>query len=217
MAVEVVSPDARKKVDELFLYWLSEPSTQELLRQELARVCGLQQQKMELLSPTYNHRPRLSTSNVRAVTPPPSPSTSPSRSPKSPQTTKSKHVETVVTPTAQEKNILIGNGVEETDGGKDLLVQPISKTEGISTAVLQSTTNHFLKSPSINMTSPPHLMIKSEPVPIPQFYFPRGKPKNGRDEKLMIKVERIFQRYHHHEIAKRDFHHVLKVCFEVYQ
>ena len=217
MAVEVVSPDARKKVDELFLYWLSEPSTQELLRQELARVCGLQQQKMELLSPTYNHRPRLSTSNVRAVTPPPSPSTSPSRSPKSPQTTKSKHVETVVTPTAQEKNILIGNGIEEIDGGKDLLVQPISKTEGISTAVLQSTTNHFLKSPSINMTSPPHPMIKPEPAPIPQFYFPRGKPKNGIDEKLMIKVERIFQRYHHHEIAKRDFHHVLKVCFEVYQ
>ena len=32
-------PDSRKKVDELFLFWLSEPSTQEILRNELSKVC----------------------------------------------------------------------------------------------------------------------------------------------------------------------------------
>ena len=31
-------PDSRKKVDELFLYWLSEPSTQDMLRKELAGI-----------------------------------------------------------------------------------------------------------------------------------------------------------------------------------
>ena len=31
-------PDSRKKVDELFLYWLSEPSTQDMLRKELASI-----------------------------------------------------------------------------------------------------------------------------------------------------------------------------------
>ena len=31
-------PDSRKKVDELFLYWLSEPSTQDMLRKELANI-----------------------------------------------------------------------------------------------------------------------------------------------------------------------------------
>lgn len=32
-------PDSRQKVDELFLFWLSEPSTQEMLRNELTKVC----------------------------------------------------------------------------------------------------------------------------------------------------------------------------------
>ena len=31
-------PDSRKKVDELFIYWLSEPSTQDMLRKELANI-----------------------------------------------------------------------------------------------------------------------------------------------------------------------------------
>lgn len=34
-------PDSRKKVDELFLYWLSEPSTQEMLRKELSSICDV--------------------------------------------------------------------------------------------------------------------------------------------------------------------------------
>lgn len=33
-------PNSRKKTDELFLCWLSEPSTQELLRKELAKISG---------------------------------------------------------------------------------------------------------------------------------------------------------------------------------
>ena len=33
-------PDSRQKVDELFLFWLSEPSAQDLLRKELSKVCG---------------------------------------------------------------------------------------------------------------------------------------------------------------------------------
>lgn len=33
--------NSRKKTDELFLYWLSEPSTQELLRKELSKISGV--------------------------------------------------------------------------------------------------------------------------------------------------------------------------------
>ena len=33
-------PNTNKKTDELFIYWLSEPSTQELLRKELAKISG---------------------------------------------------------------------------------------------------------------------------------------------------------------------------------
>lgn len=40
-------PNSRKKTDELFLYWLSEPSTQELLRKELAKISGIPESELD--------------------------------------------------------------------------------------------------------------------------------------------------------------------------
>ena len=40
-------PNSRKKTDELFLYWLSESSTQELLRKELAKISGIPFSELE--------------------------------------------------------------------------------------------------------------------------------------------------------------------------
>ena len=40
-------PNSRKKTDELFLCWLSEPSTQELLRKELSSISGVPYSELE--------------------------------------------------------------------------------------------------------------------------------------------------------------------------
>ena len=82
-------PDSRKKVDELFLFWLSEPSTQDMLRKELAKVRGITISELDIdyldlsipsCSLTSTLRP--SSPNMRAPSPPPPSLT---RSPKSPR------------------------------------------------------------------------------------------------------------------------------------
>lgn len=82
-------PDSRKKVDELFLYWLSEASTQDMLRKELAKVRGMSvgEQGIDYLdlsipSGSFTSTIRPSSPNLRAPSPPPHSLT---RSPKSPR------------------------------------------------------------------------------------------------------------------------------------
>ena len=187
MAVDVIAPDARKKVDELFLYWLSEPSTQDILRRELARVCGLQQQKFDLLGPvTYaHHRSRPTSPIVRDVTPPPGPSTSPSRSPK-PSTLL---VNQTVDKAAVKKEI---------DGPDHI---PVSSLVGAKTEAEVTTT----------ASNKETLPAAVKPVCIPPFYFPKGQPKATKDSKALQKAERVLQRYANQEITKKDFHQVVKV------
>ena len=194
MAVDVIAPDARKKVDELFLYWLSEPTTQDILRQELARVCGLQQQKLDLLGPAYSHHRSRSTSpTVRDVTPPPAPSTSPSR----------------VSPKAFPRNgllenqtaVVCQNGVEDVERETGFALSSSlvgSKTEAEITTVQKDNGSQ--------------LAVNSyKPVCIPPFYFPKGQPQVHKDSRTLQKVEKVFQKTSHQEIPKKDFHLVIKV------
>ncbi len=193
MAVDVIAPDARKKVDELFLYWLSEPSTQDILRQELARMCGLQQQqqKFDILGPAVysNHRSRPTSPIVRDVTPPPGPSTSPSRSPKPNSNLLESQTAEITSKTRMK---------EEIDGGEPA---PVSSLVGTKTEAEASDQE----------TLPATTTANFKPACIPPFYFPKGQPKATKDSRALQKAERILQRYANQEITKKDFVHVVKV------
>ncbi len=85
-------PESRKKVDELFLFWLSEPSTQELLRKELSMVCSGSYEDAD--SPAPLMTAAAVTSVLRPGSPvlrSPSPPTPHSRSPKSPRAKRRSH------------------------------------------------------------------------------------------------------------------------------
>ena len=204
MAVDVLSPDARKKVDELFLYWLSEPSTQELLRHELAKVCGLQQQRTELLSPTLNLRPRSPT--ARSITsPPPSPSLSPSnRSPKTPRASSNQQ------PIGKQPEAkVLTNGVVEEPDGPD---QPVISTEIAVTKTAAESSSLSAEKPTSTHFKIPTIVLPVETIP--QFYFPNGKLEKGKEreiEKVMVTVGKIFEQYSRQEVPRKDFHHVVKV------
>ncbi len=133
-------PNSRKKTDELFLYWLSEPSTQELLRKELVKISGvpfsetddkkLQEGKISgnLLAPlaAVTNVLRPGSPNMRT----PSPPLLSHRSPKSPRGAGRN-----TSPKKSSKSPLIGksnlcnssngyqqqHGVEETDGADDFM------------------------------------------------------------------------------------------------
>ena len=208
MTVDVMSPDARKKVDELFLYWLSEPSTQDLLRHEVAKVCGLQQQKAEhLLSPTSSKRLRPASPTARALTPPlPSPTLSPcSRA----GTKRNNHV------LFNKQQVIVeerANGLvnEVISAGKDEIdyVTPPAADNVVemSPAIITKT------SAEPSSSKIPTIVLPEEPIP--QFYFPNGKLEKGKKremDKTMINVGRIFERYARQEVPRRDFHLVVKV------
>ena len=82
-------PDSRQKVDELFLFWLSESSTQEMLRKELTKVCRYGSDLTDggvdsflAAQPTMTNIQRPKSPNYRT----PSPPLHLSNSPKSPRT-----------------------------------------------------------------------------------------------------------------------------------
>lgn len=91
-------PNSRKKSDELFLYWLSEPSTQELLRKELAKISGSElddkaMKEQQTLVSEYGNFLSPSSAAVSVLRPgspnvrTPSPPLLSHRSPKSPRST----------------------------------------------------------------------------------------------------------------------------------
>ena len=200
MALDIITPDARKKVDELFLYWLSEPSTQELLRHELAKVCGLHQPQLDLLSPTFNLKPRPTSPTIRSVTPPPAPQNSPlTRS--SPRTPKNSNSE---------------------NNSKSLAHVPEVDTYAEESEELLGTPVKTVAESSVKQSSP--LLSQDSRVPpiiIPRFYFPRGKPDDNSEELIQTQIEKaeaLFSRYPNAEISWKKFNAVLKVstCMHTY-
>ena len=193
MAVDVISPDTRKKVDELFLYWLSEPSTQEMLRSELAKVCGLQQELVTTTSPAsigscngavskkIPYKPS-SPNSVHTTTSPTPPL---NRSPKSTRGHTSKQS------TGSSKTKLQLEDGQEVVESKQQLESSVREAPRTSRATLET---------------------------IPRFYFPNGRPKSGEDmDQRLQEVDAIFQRYTRQELPKKDFPLIVKVCYNAVQ
>lgn len=210
MTVDIMSPDARKKVDELFLYWLSEPSTQDLLRHEVAKVCGLQQQKAEqLLSPTANKRLRPASPTVRAITPPlpsvPSPTLSPSLS----RSSKAKNVHLQSSICSKQT---IDSGEHLANGTIPARNEPHDKDEVDTPVIVPAITTKTAAEPSFSKSKVPSIVVPEETIP--RFYFPNGRPEKGKKremEKIMVNVGRVFERYPRQEVPRGDFHLVVKV------
>ena len=140
-------PNSRKKTDELFLFWLSEPSTQELLRKELVKISGVPLSELEDIA--HSDGQNLSSeigsllsspaATVTAVLRPgsphmrtPSPPLLSHRSPKSPRGSGRNRSPKKVTksPTSGKNKIKNGlqYGLEEIDSGEEISGQLYSST-----------------------------------------------------------------------------------------
>lgn len=214
MAVDVMSPDARKKVDELFLYWLSEPSTQELLRHELARVCGLQSEYLSVGGASSagngsSSSPKSPTVHGSSVTAAAAISSSPplsNRSPKSPraasQRTKpsAKHGRSGGggTTKAKNRNRSSVEGEEQIDAGI------VERERHLPTTACRTVAEPSC-GPAVQLHSP-------SPESIPRFYFPNGRPFAEEDPQgLMKEMENVFAQFPNHEVPKKEFHLLTKV------
>ena len=218
MAVDVMSPDARKKVDELFLYWLSEQSTQELLRKELARVCGLQTEYLSvgeacLVGNGSSSRPKSATvhgSSVTAAAAISSPPPLNNRSPKSPKAasqyskTSAKHEQTGAGDTTKAKcrNRASAEGEEQIDAGV------VERERQLPASVCRTVAEPSC-GPAVQLPSP-------APESIPRFYFPNGRPAEEEDlQRSMNEMERLFAQFPNFEIPKKEFHLVAKVTHTI--
>lgn len=205
MAVDVIAPDTRKKVDELFLYWLSEPSTQKMLRNELASLCGLQsqqQQSPDLVSPNTpscvvakkpGHRPSSPNAVHTAISPTPPVNRSPkSTSPKSSTSSLRQQAPKTISQApvpADDSAVTV-----ETDSQES---KPRHEQQGA------------VETPSV---SPLPVAPSTAIEIIPAFYFPNGRRKADENtEQLLESAEKIFQRYPRQEISREDFSLVVKV------
>ena len=221
-------PDSRKKVDELFLFWLSEPSTQEILRKELSKVCGMREMEEEE-TPVVQPAPSSVTNVLRPVSPnlrTPSPPPLLSRSPKSPRSRRRskspRKPQGSTTIKAANENIDL---LEEVDTG----VEPRARVQldkSVENDAQASSTNVLtLQVPSLSgkgLQKRPELhpaAIASRGVApplsesIPKFYFPNGKPNSKENiEQTLKDVANVFQEYPKGEVTQSEFHVVVKVC-----
>ena len=209
-------PDSRKKVDELFLFWLSESSTQELLRNELSKVCGLHHEDYKEDSPlpikasvTSVQRPGSPT--IRSSSPP----TPLSRSPKSP---KAKRKPVSPRRRITTSNKLLENSkidvIEEVDfptTQQSVQIQTQDVTSPATTRLFETTS---LQQPHIETKTalPRRAESLASPAEIPKFYFPNGRPRRDENvEQHLLEVEEVFQEYPKGEVPTKEFHRVVKV------
>ncbi|XP_064394200.1 serine/threonine-protein phosphatase 2A regulatory subunit B'' subunit delta-like isoform X2 [Halichondria panicea] len=218
----ILVPDSRKKVDELFLFWLSEPSTQEMLRKELAKLRGVSQNELnidylDLSIPTssFTSTLRPSSPNLRAPSPPPGLSRSPKsprgrsrspkkghRSPKNQEHGLSKSVR------AQDMQKVYEENVDEVDfaiqsNGSENESNLISKPAAID---VKRRGRSRSPKPADLPKAPAHHQV------IPQFYFPHGKPNAEENvEECLQKAEKIFAEQLNGELGQSHFEDVSKV------
>ena len=210
-------PDSRQKVDELFLFWLSEPSTQEMLRKELAKVRGgreIGEDSCEFpvsTPPSVTSAPRPGSPTVRS----PSPALLLSRSPNSPKTkissrspkkTQRKHAGDALKAKGNKKVEVI----EEVDfpGVSEQVSRPLpeppippNKANIVNENKLRDGTKKKNAGP-VNISHT-----------IPRFYFPNGKCRSDENvEKSLKEVAQVFQEYPKSEVPVSEFHVVVKVC-----
>lgn len=228
-------PNSRKKTDELFLYWLSEPSTQELLRKELAKLSGspfsdeaddknvkeIHPQTSEsntFLSPSsaVTNVLRPGSPNVRT----PSPPLFSHRSPKSPRGARRSPKKTGKSPNRAKNGLQ--HSFDELDSGDDTSVNIVHPH---SSSTMH---NHFAEEANDSMEPAPHNMgrrsrshsPKPESLPagpghnhIPKpgtnsSHIPRFYFPNGKpqpDENLQERFSELDKLFHSFEGGEASF------------
>ena len=174
-------PDSRQKVDELFLFWLSERSTHEILCNELSRVCGLKTGSDE--PNLQQHSPSSIISFPRPGSPvrrSPSPPAHPARSPSNVQNKRS----------VKSPNLMPPKSISLAEVTGDRPETPKAETAAVPNRIFRRAAS------------------ESE---IPRFYFPNGKPRTEANEKQLREATKLFQSFPKCEVHYNDFHKVVKV------
>ncbi len=223
----ILVPDSRKKVDEYFLFWLSEPSTQEMLRKELAKLRGISPNEqdidyLDLSIPTSSFTSvlRPSSPNMRAPSPPPGLS----RSPKSPHGRSRSPKKGHKSPRQQEHSLSKSIRAQEL---QKVYEENVDEVDFIAVQLQEEEyENHSNK--SVDKIAAPYPKIRARsrsPKPadlpkvppihrqvIPQFYFPHGKPKAGENvEDHLQAAKKIFLKHPDEELMLSDFGEVAMV------
>lgn len=209
-------PDSRQKVDELFLFWLSEPSTQEMLRKELAKVRGgreIGEDSCEFpvsTPPSVTSVPRPGSPTVRS----PSPPLLLSRSPKSPKT----KISSRSPKKTQRKHA--GDALKAKGSNKVEVIEEVD-FPGVSEQVARPLPEPPIPPNKANIVNENKLRggTKKNAAPvnssdtIPRFYFPNGKCRSDENvEESLKEVAQVFHEYPNSEVPVSKFQVVVKVC-----
>lgn len=238
-------PNSRKKTDELFLYWLSEPSTQELLRKELAKLSGTpyaegddKDVKESHLQALVDYNTFLSPSsavtnvlrpgspNVRT----PSPPLLSHRSPKSPRASRRSPKKTAKSPGGKQRT---KNGLQhsfdELDYGDDNVMQLSSTMHNHTTEEVSSEPAHthsrdrrarsHSPKPESLPAGPGHNHLPrpaTNSSHIPRFYFPNGKPQPDENlQERFLELAKLFHTFEGGEASFKQFPEILKVSVAI--
>ena len=234
-------PDSRQKVDELFLFWLSEPSTQEMLRNELTKVCryggsgdlsgegsgggdspnildSLVQQSAALTSV-----PRSSSPGYRT----PSPPLHLSNSPKSPRTKRRarsprRNLKQGLSAAGEKSGPAAVVGFDDVDYFPAALVEPaatgVERDEKPNAQGRKDADSSTREAAQKTKRAPPQSEKGAKRTRvlnevIPRFFFPNGRAGDAKEgvEKQLKEAGKVLQEQLNGEVSLEDFHLVVKV------
>lgn len=238
-------PDSRQKVDELFLFWLSEPSTQEMLRNELTKVCrygndggsgggdspnildSLVQQSTVTTTVPRSSSPN---SNYRTPSPPLHLSNSP-KSPRAKRRAKSPRRNLKYGPSssaATEKSAVNGPpavAFDDTDYFPTSTYVAVEResartTEKAGTAPGRTDPDATLRETEQKKAKSEKSARPSRSEVIPRFFFPNGRAGEGKEERVDVQLNaaaKVFQEQPNGEVTMADFHLVVKVILDFHK
>jgi hypothetical protein len=216
-------PDSRQKVDELFLFWLSEPSTQEMLRNELTKVCRYGNDGGSLVGPSAvtTSVPRSSSpnnSNYRTPSPPLHLSNSP-KSPRAKRRAKSprRSLKYGASSSAATEKTGSSAAFDDTDYfPTPSTLEPNSRKTEKAGAPGRTDTSATLKDTEQQKARRAWSAKSAKPTRsevIPRFFFPNGRAGEAREESIDGQLEaaaNVFQEQPNGEVTMADFHLVVK-------
>ncbi|XP_052104498.1 serine/threonine-protein phosphatase 2A regulatory subunit B'' subunit beta-like isoform X2 [Mytilus californianus] len=211
-----LKPVLKLKVDELFLRWLSEPETQNSLKENLRQLTH-----GEALTTPLSHyslaSPRSSSGKqsprLRPTSPPFSPPTSklPSpRSPRRPLSTKNNHRNGG---TKTNLTVQTGKDVKEIIKKDNELIKERDKENKELSPSLTTATSTITTVTDTSKDTKRHDAGKTlQNVNIPKFYYPYGKPINKEEtEKILDKVSKEFSKLEGGKAFLHNFGPITKV------
>jgi serine/threonine-protein phosphatase 2A regulatory subunit B'' len=227
-------PDSRQKVDELFLFWLSEPSTQEMLRNELTKVCrygndgvsggGESPSILDSLvgpSAVTTSVPRSSSpnnSNYRTPSPPLHLSNSP-KSPRAKRRAKSprRSLKYGASSSAATEKTGPSTAFDDTDYfPTPSTSEPDARKTEKAGAPGRADTSAILKDTEQQKarrarSAKSAKLTRSEVIP--RFFFPNGRAGEAREESIDGQLQaaaNVFQEQPNGEVTMADFHLIVK-------